>query len=89
MSIEPNEAEALVAKLNNEIYEQTEGNIEDALTYRSAGNGQVINFSDVPMWDSENDERDEVVDTGELEPIEPFLRAKINLMIGELSKIKL
>jgi len=59
------------------------------LQYIDQTNGQCVAFLDDELWSSVNEQR-EYIDfpVNDWEPIEPYLRKKINEMIAEINKIK-
>ena len=79
-----------VDKINQEIMDCFPiGHNTFCLQYIDQTNGQCVAFLDDELWSSEN-ERREYIDfpVNDWEPIEPYLRKRINEMIAEINKIK-
>ena len=85
----PTEIVDLVEELNCELYDKLEGSPfadEIYVSYNSIGWGEIVEFLDVQIWSSENDERgyiNEGQPDEDYEPLKPFLIKRIN----ELCKI--
>ena len=84
----------LIQEINQEINESEQYPDQCSeftlLEYRTNGNGEIILFFGEQIWSSEDDEREYVnEDEDEHEPIENFLRRKINEVVNLVSTIKL
>lgn len=84
----------VVFKLNQEIFDQLdEGEYEelypDLFTLTSDGKGDIVKFMNVPLWNSEFEERVFSVEAGDYEPLENFLRSKVNKLLTVIKKVQL
>lgn len=91
MSEDPKEVEQLILKLNREFYDQTSGERE-YMVYQPfsavlCGEVQAINMFDVPLWNSDDDERN-VIDH-EFEPLEKFTRREAQKFLDKIKNVKL
>ena len=79
-----------VERINNFLYEKLTENFyleyPFFVSYSSSGYAEAIEFLGISIWDSENDEREELPN-GKYEDLEPYLRKKIDFIITNLSKI--
>lgn len=50
--------------------------------------GIIVEFDDIRIWYSDEDEREFFEDKNEYEPIEPYLRKQINRVVGTYKTIK-
>jgi hypothetical protein len=89
----------LVGRLNDELYEQFEavdGKTEAFMDMRdyfslyihTDGCNILIKFAGVWLWDWDNDLRNYIEETDEYEPLEPFLRRRINDVVSTLNHLK-
>lgn len=76
-----------ILELNQELYEQTE-NDEIAVELKSIGHMISIEFLGVHIWNSKNDEREEIYEDI-YEELEPFVRNKINELVKTILNIHL
>ena len=74
----------LFSKLDKPFYT----NYPIQLSYCSTGYADRVDFLGIPIWSSENEERREIGDSGEYEPLEDFLKREVKEIIASLSIIK-
>jgi len=79
-----------VHNINESLYEILGDNTTDLVYVIIEPYNEVIQIKlwDTTLWYSDEDDR-EWMDTGDYEPVEPFLRRKINNMIKYVAEIKL
>jgi hypothetical protein len=84
-----NEKEVIdaIASINSDIFEKTDNEFIE-LELKTNGMGAIIYFCGIQIWFSEEDERDEINENGDHEPLEPFLRKRVNEIIELFIKIK-
>jgi hypothetical protein len=77
----------IIRELNEALWEE---NGVDTLyfSYSTEGNIDVIEFMDVHLWDSENDERTFNEETNNYEPLLPYIKAKFNQYADLIYKLK-
>ena len=82
------ELEDLIEQLNHEI-SPLDDNLGLYFEVNSVGYARGIKFADIPLWDSENDERewDDIKD--EPEPLEPYIRREAMRLFRAFAGIKL
>ena len=82
----------IIENINEDIYKSKAfyltGYTLNLCTLVYYGYGTYIEFLNMTLWNSEEDEREFDEEANEWEPLEPFLRNEINKIIQELSKIK-
>ena len=79
--------------LNQEIFDKLpesdyEALYPDLLTFVSDGNGDIIKFLSITIWSSSMDERKFLVTEEDYEPLEGFLRRKIEEIVNAIKKVK-
>lgn len=98
MSTEIQEIIDAVDNINALLYDQLGPETTAVLTYTYSTYAQWIEWNGEQIWSSEDDEREweekdyaangKCIEAG-YEPMEPFLRKKVNQVIAEVKKIKL
>ena len=90
----PNELYGIVSSINDDL--MLEPVIEDFLmdlgswvNFSSDGYYQVIEFMGITLWNDDDDMREYDEEEDDYEPLEPFLRKRINSIMQTLSLIKL
>jgi len=76
-----------IKEINYELYEQTESD-EILVELRSIGDIIIIEFLGVRIWNSEDDERDEIYEDV-YEELEPYVKNKINEIVKTILNIHL
>lgn len=76
-----------IKEINYELYEQTEAD-EILAEVRSIGDIIIIEFLGVRLWNSEDDERDEIYEDV-YEELEPYIKNKINEIVKTVLNIHL
>ncbi len=81
--------EKVITAINNDIFESTNGKEYLNLVFKTDGNVIIVDFIDIQIWNSEDDERLYDVD-GDDEPehIESYLRKTIRKEIMKINAIK-
>jgi hypothetical protein len=85
-------AENVVLNLNSELIENNENfctNYGIGLTYRTDGYSKIIEFMEFALWSDDDDEREYNEKTDEFEPLEPFVKRKLNELIDNLTSLKM
>ena len=80
------EIEKAVNSIEQDIFNSTKGVEYFNMTVKSNGFVQIVDFIGIQLWNSEDDMREDINDSGDKEPIESYLRRQLN---EELSKLKL
>ncbi len=75
----------LFDKLSEEEYEIL---LPDLLTFWSDGNVDCVKFLSIVIWSAESDERKFLVEEEDYEPLEGFLRRKINKITSVIKKVE-
>lgn len=85
--------EDIVYELNEEIIAFNKDYYELGfflgLDLRCNGYNTIIYYLDIPIWYSDEDERDWIEENNDYEPLDGYLRKKINTINGYISQITL
>ena len=81
------EIEDAVNNIDQDIFEST-GCEYLNITVRSNGFIQIVDFVGIRIWNSEDDEREDINMDGDKEPIETFLRRRIKEELRKLLLIR-
>jgi hypothetical protein len=81
------EVNKCISNLNEELADMTEASEFFHFTMKTDGNTIIIEFLGCQLWNNDDDEReyDEFADT--YEPLEPFLRRRVGVLIENIRKI--
>ena len=84
----------IVFILNQEIFDQLdEGEYEELypelFSVNSDGKSEIVKFMSVPLWNSEFDDREFLIDVEDYEPLDDFLRKKVRKLLTVIKKVKL
>ena len=86
MSLKENCIE-IIKELNEELWENHGVDI-NYFVYSTEGNIDIIEFMDVHLWYSENDERTFNEEADNYEPLLPYIKAKFNEYADLIYKLK-
>lgn len=78
----------IVMNLNEWLYEVVGHNNPDCFRFSTDGYIQSIEFNQMLLWDSENDEREYIEETDEYEDMEMYVKKRFNNYITHLQGIK-
>lgn len=83
------ELHCIVETLNQEMFEKYGEDISQQFMFSITSTGYFIslNFLDQLVWNTEEDGREWIEGKSEYEPLEPFIRKRINEIIQQISKI--
>lgn len=85
-----NEAIEAVGVLNEEVYEQLEDEGEFFQPFRviTDGDGAIAQFFEIPLWNTDDDDRVFNDEKNEHDSLLPHLRMKVNEIVLLISKLK-
>jgi len=87
MSYSIKETVDAIDNINGDLFEKTD-NESIIVELKTTGCVTIIEFCGISIWSSEDDDRQYIDQIDEYEPIEPFLRKKVNEVIETITKIK-
>ncbi len=83
------EVDNIVSQLNEEIYDMTEFDYWFPVSLLTNGDIIIVNYFDMCIWDSENDEREYIEnDVDDYGPLMPYLKKQIMEINKTIRKIK-
>lgn len=77
----------IIKKLNNNR-KTVVGSSPLCFYYKTDGEVDFVFFNEIQLWDSETDDREHDSITGELEPLEKYIRRRYNYLSKKMSKLR-
>jgi len=78
----------IVNELNEEIFQKLGEELEANFVYSTDGFFEAINYAEIMIWNSEEDEREWDEEKNEYEPFKPFIKRIFNEKVEKLEKVK-
>ena len=83
------EIEEVVCSINTTLFECVGDVYTPRVTYTGDGYETIVYFGDTQVWRSEDDEREDINEDGDKEPLEGFLRKEISKLLRTLKPFEL
>jgi len=81
----------IIDNLNTSIWGEDaehEENFEHAFNYTYFGSGEMISFDDIPLWKSNDDEREWIEELNEYEDLENFCKKQFIILSEKILTLK-